>query len=73
MSRPTLLLTGGSGMVGRNILEHTLVNDWNVIAPSSKELDLTEAHSVEIFLSKNKPDLVIHAAGQVGGIQANIA
>ena len=60
-------------MVGRNILEHTRVNDWNVIAPSSKELDLTDALAVENFLSKIKPDLVIHAAGHVGGIQANIA
>ena len=73
MSRPTLLLTGGSGMVGRNILEHTRVNDWDVLAPSSKELDLTDALAVENFLSKIKPDLVIHAAGHVGGIQANIA
>ena len=73
MSKPRLLLTGGSGMVGRNILEHHRVSDWDVIAPSSRELDLTDALSVEKFLSKNKPDLVIHAAGQVGGIQANIA
>lgn len=73
MGKATLLLTGGSGMVGRNILEHPLAGDWNILAPSSKELDLTDATCVDDFLSKHKPDLVIHAAGQVGGIQANMA
>ena len=38
----TLLLTGGSGMVGRNILEHPRARDWTILSPSSRELDLTE-------------------------------
>lgn len=73
MGKPTLLLTGGSGMVGRNILEHPLAASWEIIAPSSKKLDLTDAEQVDKFISKSKPDIVVHAAGQVGGIQANIA
>lgn len=72
MSKLTLLLTGGSGMVGRNIIEHSSSNNWNILAPSSKDLDLTNEPDVEAFFAKNKPDIVIHAAGQVGGIQANI-
>ena len=68
----TLLLTGGSGMVGRNILEHPGIADWNVLAPSRAELNLAEAGAVEAYLAEHKPDVVIHAAGLVGGIHANV-
>ncbi|SFO44379.1 GDP-L-fucose synthase [Cohaesibacter marisflavi] len=60
-------------MVGRNILEHPTVSAWHILAPGSKELDLTDAGSVDAYVAEHKPDLVIHAAGQVGGIQANMA
>lgn len=73
MTRQTLLLTGGSGMVGRNILEHPAAGDWTILAPVSRELDLTDTGAVTDYVSAHKPDLVIHAAGKVGGIQANIA
>lgn len=69
----TLFLTGGSGMVGRNILAHSAASDWQILAPSSQELDLTDPQAVAGYLARHKPDLVIHAAGRVGGIQANIA
>ena len=73
MAKQTLLLTGGSGMVGRNILEHPAAGDWTILAPGSRELDLTDAGAVSAYVETHKPDLVIHAAGQVGGIQANMA
>jgi GDP-L-fucose synthase len=73
MAKQTLLLTGGSGMVGRNILEHPAAGDWTILAPASRELDLTDAGTVSAYVETHKPDLVIHAAGQVGGIQANMA
>lgn len=68
-----LLLTGGSGMVGKNVLEHPLARDWEILAPSSRDLDLTDARSVDAFFRTPAPDVVVHAAGQVGGIQANMA
>ena len=67
------MLTGGSGMVGRNILEHPRAVDWSILAPSSFELDLTNAGLVTDYFATHQPDLVIHVAGQVGGIQANLA
>ncbi|MEQ9692946.1 GDP-L-fucose synthase [Shimia sp. SDUM112013] len=73
MTKGTLLLTGGSGMVGRNILEHPLATDWEVLAPTSRELDLTDATAVNEYVASHEPDMVIHSAGQVGGIQANMA
>lgn len=68
-----VLLTGGRGMVGQNLLEHQGVKDWEVFAPTSNEVDLTNYEKTRRFFSAVKPDMVIHAAGRVGGIQANMA
>lgn len=67
-----ILLTGGSGLVGRNILENPRSSYFNIIAPSSSELDLLDYNSVSNFLGKHSPDFVVHCAGRVGGIHANI-
>ncbi|HRE16048.1 MAG TPA: GDP-L-fucose synthase [Rhodocyclaceae bacterium] len=72
-TRQVILLTGGSGMVGCNLREHPLANQWAIIAPSRKELDLRDYQQTENYLRKLQPDLIIHAAGLVGGIQANMA
>ncbi|GGD49852.1 GDP-L-fucose synthase family protein [Muriicola marianensis] len=68
-----ILLTGGTGMVGRNILEHPEATDHDVLHPTSSELNLLDRREVKAYLSAHKPDLIIHAAGLVGGIQANMA
>lgn len=73
MSKPILLLTGGSGMVGRNILEHPMADMWDMVAPSSSQLDLTNAAMVADYVADLRPQIIVHAAGQVGGIQANMA
>ena len=72
MEKTRILLTGASGMVGRNVLEHPSINKFEVIAPSSAQLDLRDFGGVVSYLSKYRPDMVIHAAGKVGGIQANM-
>ncbi|MEL7254255.1 MAG: GDP-L-fucose synthase [Pseudomonadota bacterium] len=69
----TLFLTGGSGMVGRNIQDHPGAGDWTILAPSSRELDLMDAGAVERFIAEHQPDLIVHSAGRVGGIRANMA
>ena len=70
---PRLLLTGGRGMVGQNIRAHHQAKSWEILTPTSTELDLTDEHLVRAYIKANKPDVVIHAAGRVGGIQANMA
>lgn len=68
-----ILLTGGSGMVGRNIQDYAqLYRDDEVLHPSSRELNLLDFESVKAYLKQHQPDFIIHAAGIVGGIQANI-
>jgi dTDP-4-dehydrorhamnose reductase len=71
-----ILLTGGSGLLGRNLIAH--LSEHEVIAPSSSELDITDALSFISF----KCDLVIHCAAiakfadaekdPLGTIEANI-
>lgn len=68
-----ILLTGSTGMVGTNILEHKSASLHNLLTPSSKELNLLNYSEVDNYISKYKPDFIIHAAGKVGGIQANMA
>ncbi len=72
-ARLRVLLTGGTGMVGRNIAEHPAVRGWDLLAPGRRELDLEQADSVKAFLRDTRPQVVIHAAGLVGGIHANMA
>lgn len=67
-----VLLTGGSGMVGRNLLDHPAIGEFDILAPRSNELNLLDGRAVEAYLREKMPDVVIHAAGRVGGIQANI-
>lgn len=73
MENGRLLITGGGGMVGRNLREHPAIKGWQVLAPSRFDLDLTDPKSICRWLAAHRPDAVIHAAGMVGGIQANIA
>lgn len=72
MSKKKLLLTGGGGMVGRNLLEHPAIAEFDILAPRSAELDLCNFNEVQAYLRAHQPDMVIHAAGKVGGIQANM-
>ena len=68
-----ILLTGSSGMVGQNILEHKSASEHEFLAPLRSELDLLDRPKIESYLEDVSPDFVIHAAGRVGGIRANIA
>jgi GDP-L-fucose synthase len=59
-------------MVGSNLVRG-LSGDHEVVAPGRDELDLLDARSVTDTVGRVAPDLVVHAAGRVGGIAANAA
>ncbi|MBT7706758.1 GDP-L-fucose synthase [archaeon] len=68
-----ILLTGSTGMVGKNILHHQYASNYEILSPKRKDLNLLDALNVQEYIISNNPDMVIHAAGVVGGIQANMA
>jgi len=67
-----ILITGGSGMVGRNVREHLSTN-YHILTPTSKDLNLLESSATTAYLKEHRPNLIIHLAGVVGGIMDNIA
>lgn len=67
-----ILLTGASGMVGRNLLEHPVASSHEWLTPGSNTLNLLDFKAVLSYVAEHKPDFIIHAAGKVGGIQANM-
>ena len=67
-----ILIAGQDGMVGRSI--YKLIkkkNLFKIIECNRKNLDLTNQKEVEKWFKKNKPEIVINAAGKVGGILDN--
>jgi len=68
-----VLITGGSGMVGRNLAIHPGAFQHTLLCPSSTELNLLNYAQTLQYLELHRPELIIHAAGRVGGIQANMA
>jgi UDP-glucose 4-epimerase len=60
----TILLTGGSGFIGRNILESRLASRFLVLAPRHSELDFMDEDRVREFLRTHLVDVVIHAAAK---------
>ena len=71
MSDLKVLLTGARGMVGKNITD-LKPNHIDLYKPAKLELNLLDYVNVKKYINTIKPDIVIHAAGIVGGIQANI-
>jgi len=67
-----IMLTGGSGMVGHNVLEHPAASKYEIFAPDIPELNLFDYEAVRAYIARVKPDFIIHASGRVGGIQANM-
>ena len=73
LDKKKVLITGSSGMVGKNLIEHEKAKSYKLLIPRRNELNLQNKNDVLFWIENNKPDFVIHAAGKVGGIQANIA
>ncbi|HBS86795.1 MAG: GDP-fucose synthetase [Bacteroidetes bacterium GWF2_38_335] len=67
-----VLICGASGMVGRNLSE-AVPSGYKVLLPDKSELNLLDYEQTYNYIRIKKPDIIIHAAGIVGGIQANIS
>ena len=70
----SILVTGGSGLVGKAIESISKKNspDYDFIFLNSKSCDLRNFQETFTLFNKIKPDYVIHLAACVGGITKNI-
>lgn len=66
-----ILVTGSSGLVGRNLVELLKDGRHELLLPPHTELDLLNRAAVLNYLQREKPECVIHLAGKVGSIAAN--
>lgn len=57
-----LLVTGGSGFLGRRVAAHFETLGWQVLTPGHGELDITDAHALRAWFRENRPQAVIHTA-----------
>ena len=58
----TLLITGGSGFLGRRAVAYFKTLGFRVLSPSHGELDITSRETVRSWFRENKPEAVIHTA-----------
>jgi dTDP-4-dehydrorhamnose reductase len=74
ISKPKILVTGSSGVVGSRILNNLLDKNYDVVATANKSIpehletsfvraNLADARSTFELINKFRPNVVIHAAG----------
>ncbi|WP_297821285.1 dTDP-4-dehydrorhamnose reductase [uncultured Paraglaciecola sp.] len=57
----TILITGATGQVGYELCRSLSVLGA-ILSPNREELDLADAHSVDAYLAKHQPDLIVNPA-----------
>src|SRR3954470_7653554 len=67
-----ILVTGAAGFVGGRLATALRASGRSVLAPPRPELDLRDEQAVERYLRFHRVETVVHAAGKVGGIAANV-
>lgn len=67
-----ILVTGGSGLVGKAIEKVSVNYDYKFIFISSKDGNLTNYEKTKLIFEKYNPDYVIHLAACVGGLYKNL-
>lgn len=68
-----VLVTGGSGFLGRAVVSRLVARGAVVFAPRSADFDLRDPAAARAAMAAGEPDLLVHLAAKVGGIGANMA
>lgn len=66
-----ILITGSSGLIGKNVVNCFKSTSHQLLTPSHGELDLLNRDAVCDYLKNEKPELVVHLAAKVGSIAEN--
>jgi GDP-L-fucose synthase len=71
LKNKTVAVSGGSGFLGRRIVQELEGKGANVIAPRSKDYDFRDENKTSEFFNTFKPDIFIHSAALYGGLGIN--
>ena len=71
LNKNKIYIAGQEGMVGQSIYKLLKSMNYQIIVCKRNDLDLVNQKDVQSWFKKNKPDIVINAAGKVGGILDN--
>ena len=67
-----IYVAGHKGLIGSSFIRYFNKNNYrNIISKTRAELELTSEYDVNKFFKENQPEIVILAAGKVGGILEN--
>ena len=69
----SILITGGTGMLGTALVKLAGQLGIHVLAPNRSELNLENSSQTLDYIDRTKPTAIIHTAAKVGGIAANVA
>jgi GDP-L-fucose synthase len=67
----TILVAGGTGLVGSAIVRELKREKKDVVSISSKDVDLLDRNKTFAYIKKINPTAIIDAAAKVGGIGGN--
>jgi GDP-L-fucose synthase len=66
-----ILVTGGTGFLGKHVVPKLKNDQHEVWAPSSKELDMLDMSHFEDSVQHYRPDVILHMAAKCAGILGN--
>jgi GDP-L-fucose synthase len=66
-----ILVTGGTGFLGKHVVPKLQDSQHEVWSPSSKELDVLDFPKFEDKVERYRPDIILHMAAKCAGILGN--